>query len=282
MNATIADQLREAATLLHQQGANPFRVGAYRRAADTVLALSRDVAEIFVAEGTEGLEALPGIGEGIAGAIREIIQTGRWSLLQRLRGRSEPEQLFQTLPGVGPELARRLHDALGVDTLEALEAAAWDGRVEAVEGIGPRRAAALRATLGTMLGRRSRPQPPDRTPHDPGIGLLLDVDREYREKAEAGELPTIAPRRFNPEGEAWLPILHADRGAWHFTALFSNTGRAHELGRTRDWVVLYFYDDRHREGQSTVVTERRGPLAGRRVVRGRDAECRAFYAGSAG
>ena len=109
--------------------------------------------------------------------------------------------------------------------------------------------------------------------------MLLDVDREYREKALGGKLPTIAPRRFNPTGEAWLPVLHADRNGWHFTALHSNTAQAHQLIRTRDWVVLYFYDDQHVEGQHTVVTETHGPLAGRRVVRGREAECREHYAG---
>jgi len=102
---------------------------------------------------------------------------------------------------------------------------------------------------------------------------LLEVDREYRDRAERGALPTIAPRRFNPSGEPWLPVLHTERADWHFTALFSNTARAHELGRTRDWVVIYFSQDSGPEGQRTVVTESRGPLAGRRVVRGREAEC---------
>ena len=45
----------------------------------------------------------------------------------------------------------------------------------------------------------------------------------------------------------------------------------------RDWVVIYFYDDSHEEGQHTVVTETRGPLTGQRVVRGRETECRAWY-----
>ena len=106
---------------------------------------------------------------------------------------------------------------------------------------------------------------------------MLAVDAEYRRKAEAGELPTIAPKRFNPEGTSWLPILHSMRDGWHFTALYSNTARAHELGRTRDWVVVYFYDDHHREGQHTVVTETRGPLVGQRVVRGLEPECRDYY-----
>jgi hypothetical protein len=59
--------------------------------------------------------------------------------------------------------------------------------------------------------------------------------------------------------------------------VLSNTARAHQLGRVRDWVVLYFHDDDHVERQRTVVTESRGPLAGRRVVRGREAECRRHY-----
>jgi len=110
----------------------------------------------------------------------------------------------------------------------------------------------------------------------PGVDLLLDVDREYREKASAGTLPRIAPRRFNPEGKAWLPVLHTRFGPWHFTALFSNTERAHELHRTHDWVVVFYSDDGE-EGQATVVTERRGRLAGLRVVRGREPECGRYY-----
>ena len=81
----------------------------------------------------------------------------------------------------------------------------------------------------------------------------------------------IAPRRFNPKGEAWLPVLHTQRGDWHFTALFSNTARAHELGRVRDWVVIYGEDKAHGERQYTVVSATHGALAGRRVVRGREA-----------
>jgi hypothetical protein len=114
--------------------------------------------------------------------------------------------------------------------------------------------------------------------HEPPVEWLLDVDRAYRAGAQADTLPKIAPRRFNPDGKAWLPVLHTARGDWHFTALYSNTARAHELGRVRDWVVLYAEDKDHAERQYTVVTPSGGPLAGRRVVRGREAECRAWYA----
>jgi hypothetical protein len=283
-NARCADRLREAADLLEAQGANPFRISAYRKAADTVLELKEDLAELIDREGMAGLEALPGVGRGIASALLEMVRTGRWIQLERLRGSADPAQLFTAVPGLGHRLAERIHDTLHIDTLEALELAAHDGRLESVSGVGPRRAAAIRSSLQTMLAR-GRPRRAaaaagqSAVAQGPPVELLLDVDREYREKAEAGSLPTIAPKRFNPSGEAWLPVLHAVRGDWHFTALFSNTAQAHQLSRTRDWVVLYFYDDQHTEGQHTVVTETHGPLAGRRVVRGREAECRAHYAG---
>ena len=204
-----------------------------------------------------------------------MLRTGRWSQLDRLRGTLEPDRLFQGIPGVGEALATRIHDALHVDTLEALEVAAHDGRLASVPGIGPRRAAMIKSALAGMLGRASgRPAPPV---EEPSVEVLLDVDRQYRTEADAGGLPMIAPRRFNPRGDAWLPVLHTERGKWHVTALFSNTARAHELGRTRDWVVIYFHGDDHPEGQRTVVTETRGALADRRVVRGRESECRARY-----
>lgn len=283
-NSVHADRLREAADLLEAQGANPFRVSAYRRAADTVRDLPEDLATLVDREGMAGLEALPGIGRGIASALLEMTRSGRWMQLERLRGSADPIELFTAVPGLGHRLAERIHDELHVDTLEALEVAAHDGRLETVPGVGPRRAAAIRSSLQSMLSRgrprRAEPQAtPGAGPHaGPSVETLLAVDREYRDKAHAGRLPTIAPKRFNPTGEAWLPVLHTEVDGYHFTALYSNTALAHQLDRTRDWVVIYFYDDEHAEGQHTVVTETHGPLAGRRVVRGREAECRRHYA----
>lgn len=276
INRDVAARLREAADILEQQGANPFRVGAYRRAAETVAHHGEDLSALIKRGGQEALVALPGVGRGIATAIAEILATGRWAQLERLRGSLDPVKRLQVVPGIGPKLAERIHDELHVDTLEGLELAAHDGRLEELPGIGPRRATIIAATLEKMLGRVRRPLP-ETVSDGPGVDELLDVDREYREKAAAGELPTIAPKRFNPLKEAWLPVLHTRRNGWHFTALFSNTARAHDLGHTRDWVVIYFYNDHEEEGQHTVVTETRGPLVGRRVVRGRESECRELY-----
>ena len=273
-NVTLGANLREYADLLEQQGANGFRVAAYRRAADLVERLDRPIFEIVAAGRREALIALPAIGRSIAAALTEMVATGRWSQLDRLRGTLEPQRLLRTIAGIGPGLAGRIFEQLHVESLEGLEIAAFDGRLAAVEGFGPRRLQMVRAALAERLGRprlrRLRQQQPG-----PPVSVLLDVDREYRERAEAGRLRRISPKRFNPEGRAWLPVLHAGRGPWELTALFSNTRRAHELDRVGDWVVIYYQTDALPEGQCTIATEGRGPLAGMRVVRGREAECEA-------
>ncbi len=294
-NPEIAAALERVADLLEAQDGQHFRVRAYRGAADTLRRLERPAAEIVRDEGTAGLERLPGIGKSIAALVDEYVHNLRMGLLERLEGQIAPEDLFTTVPGIGEELAERIHRELHVETLEELEVAAHDGRLERVRGLGPRRVRGIRDSLAAILAKSTRrrarrlrwleagrgeaapPAEDEVAPAgdaSPPVGLLLDVDAEYRKRAEAGELRTIAPRRFNPRGESWLPVLHSEREGWSFTALYSNTARAHELGRTRDWVVIYWEQDGH-EDQCTVVTEHRGPLAGQRVVRGREAECAA-------
>jgi len=275
-NAQIADKLRQVADILATQGADSFRIAAYRKAAESVFALDTDLGAIAERGGRKALEAIPGVGISIAGAIAEMLATGRWAFLDHLKGTASPESLFQSVPGIGPMLARRVCETLHVYTLEALEAAAHDGRLQQVSGFGLRRAAMVRAALAEMLARVRRN--PLVHYEEPEVDVLLDVDREYREKAAAGKLIKIAPKRFNPKGEAWLPLLHTVRDDWHFTALYSNTARAHQLGRETDWVVIYFHKDNRAEGQRTVVTETSGEAAGRRIVRGREVECRRHHA----
>ncbi len=279
LNADIAQRLREVAELLQEQGANPFRIQAYRHAAETLGQLERPASDILRAQGVEGLRALPGIGDSLARAIRDLIQTGRLPMLDRLRGEADPIALLSSVPGIGKALAQRLHHDLGLDTLEQLEAAAHDGRLHDLEGIGPKKVAGIIDSLASRLGRLQRQREPVTAgliAPPPAISELLDVDREYRESAAAGRLHRIAPRRFNPAGKAWLPVLHTQRGPRHYHALFSNTARAHQLDKTRDWVVLYYDDGRH-EHQSTAITATRGPLAGNRVIAGREQECEAYY-----
>lgn len=271
-NRTIAERLTDYAHFLEAREANLYRVMAYRRAAETVLNWPRDMAEIVAEHGRDGLEALPGIGAHLSYTIEGLVRTGEFRTLDREGGHIDSEELFGSLPGVGPRLARRIHDGLGIETLEELEQAAHEGRLEQFD-VGPKRLRGIIDALAVRLQRRARPRLAD---EEPPVDELLEVDRIYRERAERDELPRVTPRRFNPELQPWLPILEIRRGRWNYRALYSNTAVAHRLGTMRDWVVVYFFAGAV-SGQRTVVSERRGDLRGRRVVRGREPECREHY-----
>jgi Holliday junction resolvasome RuvABC DNA-binding subunit len=279
-NDEIADTLEHVADLLELEDESSFRVRSYRTAAQTIRNLDTPVSSLMKQDGEHLLKGLPGIGDKLAGSIQEIATTGRLGLAERLERETWPGQLFTRVPGLGPDLARRIHDQLGINTLEELEIAAHDGRLEQVEGIGPHRAEGVRVALSGLLSQSARrrlreaAQPQDQ--ERPSVTLLLEIDEEYRGKAERDQLRKIAPKRFNPQGEAWLPVLNVKRQGWSFTALCSNTATAHRLGKTRDWVVIY-YETGGRQRQGTVVTAERGKLAGQRVVRGRERECREYY-----
>jgi DNA polymerase/3'-5' exonuclease PolX len=277
-NAEMAGTLRRVAELLEQGDENPYRVQSYRRAAETVEQAGRSLAEVYREEGQEGLESYSGIGERLAGTLRELIETRRLGLLDRLEAEVSPASLLARVPGVGETLAERIHEELGVGTLEALERAAHDGRLEAVEGIGAEKAEGIRDALAGMLSRAARRRARERSAAEregaderasaPSVAAILEIDEEYRRKAAEGELRTIAPKRFNPEGKRWLPVLETERDGWRFTALYSNTAKAHERGKTGDWVVVYWEKD-GADGQNTVITAESGPRAGQRIVPGR-------------
>ena len=275
INQQIAGRLEEAAHLLHDQGADRFRIRAYLKAAEAIRSAHEPVDEIHRSRGLAGLKEIRGVGESIARAVRELLTHGRFPMLDRLRGEADPIALLASVPGVGPVLAERLHEELGLETLADVEAAAHDGRLDSVAGFGEKRLAGIRDSLAHRLGRvRLLPLPLSGA--SPAVSELLDVDREYRDKAATGQLQRITPRRFNPGREAWLPILHTRRGTRHYTALFSNTARAHKAGKSHDWVVLYS-DNGSGDTRHTVITATFGPLRGRRVVAGREDECEALY-----
>lgn len=280
-NADIASRLQIFASLLEQQGDDAFRVRAYQEAADHVGALPVALRDIFAQGGLAGLIAQPKIGRGIAAAIAEMLTSGRWSQLDRLQGDAAPARLFMTIPGVGPALARRLADDEDIETLEELEIALQPGG-RPIPGFGRRRRQLVLSQVSERLGRIRTARRGVGPVTPPPVALLLDADRLYRERAAAGQLRLIAPKRFNPEGAEWLPVMHARRDDWHLTLMWSNTARAHELGKTRDWLVVYFRKDGQPEGRCTLVTETRGKLAGQRVVRGREPECEALLAAPGG
>ena len=282
-NGDIARLLGRIADLLEARGADPHRIRAYRLARRNILDSGESLQSLYSESGEEGLRKIPGIGEGLSAVIAEYLTSGRSALRDDLAAKVDPVHLFGQLPGISEKLARRITEELDVHSLEELELAAHDGRLKKIRGFGPQRVQAVKEVLAGRLSRSARREQErigggraNREDNEPSVSVLLEIDREYRGKSEAGELRTIAPRRFNPKGEAWLPVMESERQGWSFTVLYSNTGRAHELEKTRDWVVIYYRRDGE-EGQCTVITAGQGRLQGKRVVRGREPECRRYY-----
>jgi len=288
-NSQIAHVLERIADLLETQNANPFRVRAYREGAQTIRNTLQSVAGFIQHNQTDKLDALPNIGSGITAVIGEYVTSGKSALLEELEAADSPESVFSNVPGIGKELAGRIVDQLHIKTLPELEEAAHNGQLATIDGFGTKRLEGVKTALTGLLSRSARSQQRDRTADShkpsakaeerPSVKLLLDIDAEYRQGVKEGKLSIIAPRRFNPNNQAWLPVLHTKRDNWKFTALFSNTAQAHKLGKTDDWVVIYFErsNSNNSERQHTVVTETKGALKGKRVVRGRDGENQAYY-----
>lgn len=151
-NRDVADQLRQCADLLEIKGENAFRVNAYRRAANALEEVGEPVQDL-IAAGT--LTDVPGIGAGLAGAITEMVETGRYSLLEGLFDEI-PSSILTLLgiPGVGPKTVGRFYRELGITTLVQLEEAASTGQLRTLRGIGPRQEARILEGIA-FLNRRS-------------------------------------------------------------------------------------------------------------------------------
>ena len=307
-NDDVADIFEQVAVLLEAQGNDYYRIRAYRKGADAIRQQQRSVVDVFEAEGTAGLEAIPYIGRRLARSVAELATTGDLTLLARLSIDVSPEDLFAQLPGIGQLFARRIYRGLGIQTLEALAEAAKDGTLAQVPGLGLERVNGVINALETRLSKMPSPdwqsatrrsntgrsdtgrsdkrerrftyqsdpmpkvrQQPEQleqqTANAPSVELLLEVDRQYRQLAKAGQLRMVTPRRFNPDHKPWLPVMSLQKDGWSFDVLYSNTARAHELDKTDDWVVVN-YTRAEQEGQCTVVTETHGVRRGQRVVRG--------------
>jgi hypothetical protein len=237
------------------------------------------VADLFRRDRYSGLERLPHVGKSIARKLGELIRRGRLRSLESLRRKTSSANKLTTLPMVGPLLAERIRRTLGIGSLEEVYAAAYDGRLQRVAGVGRKRVQAIRECLTMRLNRTPRARPTSTPEDDPPIAVLLEIDRRYREKAAEGRLIRVAPRRFNPTGAAWLPILRVRRHGHRYCAMFANTARSHQLGHVHDWVVIV-RDSKQVFGSWTVMTAQYGLLQGKRIVRGRESECRKHYAES--
>lgn len=132
-NPEVARIFNAIADILEIKGDNPFRIRAYRRAAQNIEGLAEDV-ETLIARDT--LEDLPGIGKDLAAKIREIVKTGTAQEYEKLKAEI-PAGLVQLvhIPGVGPKTAKLLFEEKGIDSIEKLEAASRAGQLRSLPGI---------------------------------------------------------------------------------------------------------------------------------------------------
>ncbi|MBX6322995.1 MAG: DNA polymerase/3'-5' exonuclease PolX [Rhodospirillaceae bacterium] len=154
-NLQIAETFNTLADLLEMEGANPFRVRAYRTAARTIATLPRAAAEMV--ERGEPLSDLPGIGKDLAGKVAEIVRTGRLGVLEEVKARM-PASLtaLLALPSLGPKRVEQLHQALGVATVADLSAALAAGRLEGLRGFGPKLIERLKAEVARQTATERR------------------------------------------------------------------------------------------------------------------------------
>jgi DNA polymerase (family 10) len=120
--------------ILELQGENPFKIRAYIKAAQTLESYTKEVSEI---KDPEELKELPGIGEKIALKIKELLETGKLEMYEKLK-KSEVAPLIELMqvPGLGPKHVKLIYDKLGVKTLDQLEKAAKAGKLRGIPGLG--------------------------------------------------------------------------------------------------------------------------------------------------
>ena len=166
-NAAIARILREIADLLEIKDDNPFKIRAYRNGGDIVSNHPHDLARLSDVE----LRQIPGIGKDLAARIREIADRGDAAFHQELVAEFPPTILdLLHLQGVGPKTVATLYRELGVRTLGDLEAAARDGRIRALRGMGPKKETLILKALEEQKRFAGRHLLPDA--HDTAAALV--------------------------------------------------------------------------------------------------------------
>ena len=200
-NVEIAAVLEEVATLLEIKGANPFRIRAYQNAARSVEEHSTPLKKMV--EDGAALTELPGIGKEIAAHITELVLEGRLTVLDELTAEI-PSSLVELtrLPGVGAKKAKKLWEALGVETIEDLKTAAQAGKVAELDGFGEKSQQKILKGIEAYRRRQGRFKIADAEQHvEPLVAYLrqhravqrLEVAGSYRRRRETvGDIDLLA------------------------------------------------------------------------------------------
>ncbi|MDP7470854.1 MAG: helix-hairpin-helix domain-containing protein, partial [Vicinamibacterales bacterium] len=157
-NLVIARVFSEIGDLLELKGENPFKIRAYRTAADIVGQTGERVTDLTDAE----LRAIPGIGKTVATKIRELADTGQLAFLKELLEEFPPTILdLLRLQGVGPKTVARLYRELGIGSVDALESAAAEGRLRGLRGLGAKKEQLMLRAVAEYRRREGRFPMPD-------------------------------------------------------------------------------------------------------------------------
>jgi DNA polymerase (family 10) len=207
-NIDYARVFEEIADLLEIQGANPFRVRAYRNAARTLETLSQPIDSLLKDEDAR-LEDLPGIGKDLAGKIKELYETGELDFLNELR-QKVPATLVDVMriSGLGPKRARQLWESLDISSVDDLEEAAREGALENLPGFGKTLQARVLKGIEELKARAGRFKLSDADIYVRPLlaylketdGVLdLEVAGSYRRRCETvGDIDILATTRKNP------------------------------------------------------------------------------------
>jgi DNA polymerase (family 10) len=234
-NLDVARTLTLLADLLEIQGANPFRIRAYRNAVNTLNGLSRSLEAMV--EAGEDLTELPGIGKNVAAHIDELLATGSIDRLREVEAEI-PRSLVELvqLPGLGPKKARKLYDELHIHSIDALEAAIGSGRVEELEGFGKRSAEKILQAIERHRKRTGRFRLDDvekliaglveHMKGAPGLQRVEVTGSLRRRKETIGDVDLLA----QAEGDG-TPVVE------HFVG-YGGASRAEAAGPTKGSIVL--------------------------------------------
>ncbi|MDN7901244.1 DNA polymerase/3'-5' exonuclease PolX [Burkholderia cepacia] len=234
-NAGYAAVFAEIADMLEIQGANPFRVRAYRNAARTIADYGRDIATM-IANGDD-LGKIPSIGPDLASKLREIAATGTCELQQTLR-HALPGAIVELLdvPGLGAKRVKALHEALHVDSLEQLRAEAKSGHVRELPGFGAKTEAHLLEAIDDRLQRE-----PQRFLLPDAAHSLLPLLERLRAIAGVGKAVPAGSFRRRRETVGDLDILVTARDPQAVADAFVGYGEVARVlahGKTKSSVVL--------------------------------------------
>jgi DNA polymerase (family 10) len=230
-NQQIAMIFGEIAELLEMKGENVFRIRAYRRAAQNLDGLAKDVASLS----PEELAAIPGIGKDLAAKVREYLETGKIAKHEELK-KEIPQGVLELLkvPGLGPKKAKQFYDKLKIKSIEELETAIRTGRLEGLPGVQKKTEENILSGIAVLKKGSGR------TPLGRALPLAEDIVGRLKDSAPVGQIEIAGSIRRKRETIGDVDILVTSKKPREVMDVFvrlSHVARVLAQGETKSSVV---------------------------------------------